>query len=797
MTSNATSPTSVKKSTPAEKKYKCSYCSRAFSRSEHRSRHERSHTKERPFRCQKCKSTFVRRDLLLRHDRTVHAKDGGIPLQSEATKRKAAKQLTGQSPAKKQALAQADDDDSEQTDDVDDDLGEVETAAMLMTGLHQRAAAEMESQAYAYGANEGLGLDGPSLLDSSVRMPLHDDSWPDQMGLNDSHLSDLSWTVNNPSPSTTNPLDAVLSAASYLGAQMPPKLDMSFPSFSHATVPRTFETSQSPITPQSTTASYPRIPQLAGVDDRTELMWKIEESDSERTLEQTFELPELDVLNSYLSAYFRQFHHHWPLLHPATFVPANTSASLLLAVLSIGAMYAGNPEQAMILHVASKVLLCEFLSTKENFSSRKAPLWIMQTTLLNMMYSSWSGESKGLEWACSVKSTLANMVSGSRYMLKFRSEARGQTTMEKAEWLEDESCRRTYFAVYIFFGLLTMTFNHAPVIAFDELEQLELPCAESIWNTDDLDDDTWRARVIDTPPMKFREAYDRLFQGQLAHYSAFATRIMINALFIQVWTNKRTPGFLQDMVTDYKVRVALDIWEKSLDLCENESVAIPVSSPGKGHPLIFNALAMYRNTIARLEVDLKSVQEALRYHEPYEIAAAMSSTRNEIHRSTQMLKVIQHAYDCLSTVATQGVRWMNRKAAVNWSIEQPLCDFDLMIILTMWIYRLENDIEDDTPEELAMHQKIIKLFDSDMIANFNGRVSSLIARLWGSILDNQSTSDKTTVWGFTKTMGQSFQIYSQSLIGYQDGEPDYDDLSSNSSPILAPNETHHHPIAAF
>lgn len=32
----------VKKSTPAEKKYKCQYCNRAFSRSEHRSRHERS-----------------------------------------------------------------------------------------------------------------------------------------------------------------------------------------------------------------------------------------------------------------------------------------------------------------------------------------------------------------------------------------------------------------------------------------------------------------------------------------------------------------------------------------------------------------------------------------------------------------------------------------------------------------------------------------------------------------------------------------------------------------------------------
>ncbi|KAG5366360.1 Transcriptional regulator of form adherence 5 [Yarrowia sp. B02] len=54
------------------KKYRCTFCDRAFSRSEHRTRHERSHTQERPFQCTKCSSSFVRRDLLLRHDRTVH-----------------------------------------------------------------------------------------------------------------------------------------------------------------------------------------------------------------------------------------------------------------------------------------------------------------------------------------------------------------------------------------------------------------------------------------------------------------------------------------------------------------------------------------------------------------------------------------------------------------------------------------------------------------------------------------------------------------------------------------------------
>lgn len=55
-----------------QKKYICAFCARAFSRSEHKQRHERSHTNEKPFRCLHCTSAFVRRDLLQRHCRTVH-----------------------------------------------------------------------------------------------------------------------------------------------------------------------------------------------------------------------------------------------------------------------------------------------------------------------------------------------------------------------------------------------------------------------------------------------------------------------------------------------------------------------------------------------------------------------------------------------------------------------------------------------------------------------------------------------------------------------------------------------------
>lgn len=56
----------------AQRKYICSFCAKAFSRSEHRIRHERSHTGYKPFQCILCQHSFVRRDLVQRHIKTVH-----------------------------------------------------------------------------------------------------------------------------------------------------------------------------------------------------------------------------------------------------------------------------------------------------------------------------------------------------------------------------------------------------------------------------------------------------------------------------------------------------------------------------------------------------------------------------------------------------------------------------------------------------------------------------------------------------------------------------------------------------
>jgi hypothetical protein len=695
----------------------------------------------------KCRSTFVRRDLLLRHDRTVHAKDGGIPLHSDV-KRRAGPKASALAGPSKTAIAAIDPSALEQIEASSDGMVDLETAAMLMTDLHHKATAAMRNAGVGPYENrpgmafsQGAALLEPSVTYASGAVSLPQVPWDQFMPQSVSEPKSHSITsATSGSQESQASFSTGVSTPQPLHGQHPPPHQLP-PIKNLRAIPRSGAATPVLQQQQQSPSQGQRPPQVASDEDRNLILDNIRRYDSERAVPEGFRLPGLASLNRYLSTYFGLFHHHLPFLHPSSFQPTQVSSPLLLAVLSIGALYAFDQDQAYMLHIGSKVLVNQFLQNKENFSSRKCPLWTMQSSLLNMIFASWSGDPKGLEWACSIKSLLANMVAGNRYELKLRTEARGESLPSRAEWVEDEGCRRTYYAVYIFFGLLTLTFNHTPAISFNEFEDLSLPSTEALWNMDDIDEACWAESLKAAQTASFMEAHDKLFQGEPLRYSAFATRAMINALFLEVWYHKRSPEALQDVVTEYKLRLALETWEKSLDLCEPEAVAIPLSTPHKGHPLIFNAMAMFRNARARLEVDLKSIQEALRYHDSFEVAAAMSHARDKVKRSSEMIKVIQECYNCFETAALQGIRWVARTSATNWSVEHPLCGLDLMVILSLWLYRLEHDEELPSEEEQAMYNKVQSLFEQESAGAYDSRVSATVARLWGSMLD------EVVVWG--------------------------------------------------
>jgi hypothetical protein len=399
---------------------------------------------------------------------------------------------------------------------------------------------------------------------------------------------------------------------------------------------------------------------------------------------------------------------------------------------------------------------------------------------LNIWFASWSGDAKGLDWAASQKVLMSTLVTGGTEELVSRIERRGDAQPSREEWLEEEGRRRTYFATYVFFGLLTLTFNHLPELDYRLFNNLNLPCSETLWHMDAADEITWREQLALSPCPTFREAQSELLAGEVPHYSSFGARIMINALFVEIWFVKRECA-LQSVPVDYndKIHVALDTWHKSTEICTPEHIIIPLTAPQKNHPLLFNAMAMYRTTISRLEIDLHQIQQALRYHVPGDVAALMTAASAQIRRSSAMTKVIQQCFECFQIPALMGIRWVARTSALNWSVEHPLCGFDLMLILSLWLYKMEEEAESNPPtaEEAEMLTKVRTLFDDDSVELYGSRLSAAVAHIWGGMID------EVYVWGITKMIGEAFKLHSHSLaIDVDDGMTPTAASSPSSTP---------------
>lgn len=368
----------------------------------------------------------MRRDLLLRHDRTVHAKDGGIPLVSEGRRRggNAASQKsppTAAAPAKPSITI--DPTTLEQIDASSDGMVDLETAAMLMTDFQHKAAAAATGHIQdRTGSDRSFSPNHGSLLDShasylSGNATLPQMPWDSLVSPSETKHHSLSAFASQ----DTNPHDhqmSMMSARDTLAPSLHTLVDslpMSGNSTPNALSP--YPSMTGPVSPvnyrrspgPSQALTQPKAPQLASEMERQQIVENVKNSDSLSSLPEGFQLPSTASLNKYLSTYFNLYHHHLPFLHQGSFKPTETSPPLLLAVLSIGALYTFEREHAFMLHVGSKVLVNQFLQQKDNFDSRKCPLWAMQSTLLNMIFESWSGDPKGLEWTCSIKSLLANV----------------------------------------------------------------------------------------------------------------------------------------------------------------------------------------------------------------------------------------------------------------------------------------------------------------------------------------------------------------------------------------------------
>jgi hypothetical protein len=266
-------------------------------------------------------------------------------------------------------------------------------------------------------------------------------------------------------------------------------------------------------------------------------------------------LPSTADLQRYVSAYIHYFHPHMPFLHIPTLSfdsPAFTSnmraqhsfndgivgggGCLILSMAAIGASYEFEHAVGKDLFEAAKKMISIYLEERRKAvattttnstslsgssnSTQKTPLWLVQATLLNLIYGHQCGDKVAAEIAntrCAALVSLAKAaeldkpdpdveieisrscavqtgsVDGDADMgedgFSPRSWRRGSPQESKEEfaewyrWKSREERKRTYFSVFVLSSLLVTAYNHSPQILNSEIH-LELPCEEDLWAAD-------------------------------------------------------------------------------------------------------------------------------------------------------------------------------------------------------------------------------------------------------------------------------------------------------------------------
>jgi len=297
-----------------------------------------------------------------------------------------------------------------------------------------------------------------------------------------------------------------------------------------------------------------------------------------------------------------------------------------------------------------------------------------------------------------------------------------------------------------------------PAITSSEIK-LDLPCTETLWNISE--EAKWKESVVPTP--LFQGARNALLRDEeVPQYSVFGGRIMMTALFLDIWSLRHieSPGADQSLRDSFEI--ALQKWCRSMQTCPPESNVLSLSpAPHQGHhPLEFNAFALFRQAHARLFVDLCNVQETLRYCEEAEIAKAMSLAAKRIERTSDTTKAVWQTFRMFQIPAKNGINLTAKTAALNWSVEHVLCGFDCALLLALWLYRIEQELESNPPDEderslLNSMRELLEEVDREYDASQSLAVWT--AQVWGEMCS------ETVVWGVTSLCGGAFKMLADQM----------------------------------
>ncbi|KAG5357531.1 Transcriptional regulator of form adherence 5 [Yarrowia sp. C11] len=588
------------------KKYRCTFCDRAFSRSEHRTRHERSHTQERPFQCTKCTSSFVRRDLLLRHDRTVHNEN---KVKKEDRRKSSVSGL--------QQMSQV-------------QQGQVAQQVVTQQQQQQQQQRHLQPLQPPQQQQPPLGHALPPQLQQSIvtepqqhphphAQQLHQQQLPPHHNGIQPHLHNTN--TNNGKPETPLRHDPAMHSPAHTQhspvdvKQQPGKVDMSMFGNFNTNSPNTQDKESLSTLAEAAGREfeyeYPhRYPSPLNYDMLYDQELSAANLITDLGRKKNVNIPGIDNINN---AIFGEAQHrdgpngehphqqHVTSMHvrsaSETFgmktdpISAQPSPPLSASAATTGApaAVAAAGASGTLNRYLSVYFTCYHMTTPiihpQSFNPQTAsPALLFAVCAMGALFASEIEMSKKLnDLSCSLRRTVfeqsemswaspvpiwatqtllinvsyemrvgdepsLNFVEGTKTLLSNLVTQR-VVEVENLEfgwsnWIMQESSRRTYFAVFVLYGTMTCLFNHGPAIWNANVRSnLTLPCSESLWNASFSSEQEWlQAYSQAVPPQTFRSSLEALCGIGDTSSSHYGLRILGTALFFEVWELKKREG---------------------------------------------------------------------------------------------------------------------------------------------------------------------------------------------------------------------------------------------------------------
>ena len=140
-------------------------------------------------------------------------------------------------------------------------------------------------------------------------------------------------------------------------------------------------------------------------------------------------IPSPGSLSLFANQYFKTFHKHQPMLHEDTVDFETMSASLILAVCANGAQYSLESVTGRALYKLSMACL----------DYGEDSIEILQTQMLLLAFSAWSGEVEDLQTALSIQAQMTLRLRQERRLLRHKLDV---SWTDWSEWVRYEALKR-------------------------------------------------------------------------------------------------------------------------------------------------------------------------------------------------------------------------------------------------------------------------------------------------------------------------------------------------------------------